>query len=119
MKRLLLIHRLLSGISLLMLTIVMSGAGIPEPLLYGVLLPTLVFYLAELLIMTTVAIINIRRLDAIFPIVMLFVTVLSVKSLLSHNVSPSLIPVIIMFITGYMAGGEGYESGRLHKGEQS
>ena len=119
MKWLLQIHRALSGLSLLVLTMAIGGLGIPKQIVDGILMATLGFYLGELLLMTVVAITNIKKLDIVFPLVMLLTTGIAVRGLLSNNFLPALIPVVIMFITGYMAEGESREGSRIRESEQS
>ena len=120
MKWIIQLHRFLSGLSLLTLTAVFSGMNLPHFLVYTVLASTLAFYAGELLILSIVAVANFDKVDIIYPLIMFITTVIGLKALSTGSLTAVAIPVLVMFVFGYIAGGGGGDEGsRVHQGEQS
>ena len=120
MKWIITLHRLLSGVAILVLTGFYAGIDIQDKLLTGILAATLVFYILELLLLSIIAILNITRVDIIYPTLMLFSVLIGLKALMMNRIDAVLLPILVMFVFGYIAaGGADSESSRVHQSEEN
>ena len=116
--RLLTLHRVLSGLSLILVVLRYSGIVLPTPVYYTVWGPTLALYVFESVTMTVTALLNVKRFDVVLPIVTLVLSLLAIKSLVElSNLETIYAVVLIMFMLGYSAGGE-HEGGGIRKDKQ-
>jgi len=98
-------HRLVSGLAILFVSIYFAETphGLFWTLTEITLSIALLMYMAETLFMSIIAILNYRKVDVIYPIVMLLSSVFALKALYTTTYIPALIVVTIMFISSYIA----------------